>query len=155
VAYARPLALALVSAAALTGCGGGGGGAPAAPSDPEGVIRAWSDALRAGDPKKAAGFFAVPAIVQNNTPPIRLKTREEVEFFNFSLPCGAKVVSTSRRGRYTDVVFLLTDRPNGACGTGTGQEVATSFLVRDGKITEWRRLADPVEKQDEPGTVAA
>jgi hypothetical protein len=101
--------------------------------------------MRAGDGVRAAQYFTVPAIVQNNTPPITLKTRAEVVFFNMTLPCGGKIVRTSQRGPYTDVIFELTDRPGGACGTGTGHQVATAFLVRNGKIAEWRRLADPDE----------
>jgi hypothetical protein len=148
VAFARPLALAIVSAAALTGCGGGGSNAP---TDPEDVIRAWSVALESGDGVRAASYFTVPAIVQNNTPPIELKTRAEVVFFNLTLPCGGKVVRTSQRGPYTDVIFVLTNRTGGDCGTGTGHEAATAFLVRDGKIAEWRRLPDP--QAPKPSTV--
>jgi hypothetical protein len=141
VAYARPLLIVFVLATALTGCGGGGGSS----KEPTDVIEEWSAALRAGDGVRAAQYFPVPAIVQNNTPPIKLKTRAEIVFFNMTLPCGGKVVSTSQRGRYIDVVFELTDRPGGNCGTGTGHLVANAFLVRDGKIAEWRRLADPDE----------
>ena len=143
MAHARTLvlALAVLCAAGFPGCGGGGG----PPADPEDIIRAWSAALEKGDGVGAASYFAVPAIVQNNTPPITLKTRAEVVFFNLSLPCGGRVVSTSQRGPYTDVIFELTDRTGGSCGAGTGHQAGTAFLVRDGKIAEWRRLPDPDE----------
>jgi hypothetical protein len=136
----RPIALVVVIATALAGCGGGGGGPP---KEPEDVIEAWSAAMRAGDGRKAADYFTVPAIVQNGGPPLTLSTRPEIVFFNVTLPCGGRVVRTSQRGAYTDVIFVLTDRPGGSCGSGTGHEVATAFLVRDGKIAEWRRLPDP------------
>jgi limonene-1,2-epoxide hydrolase len=140
VALARPLALVIVLAAALSGCGGGSSGSA---SQPEDVIRAWSKALQTGDGVAAASYFTVPAVVENGTPPIKLSSRAEVIFFNMTLPCGGEVERTSQRGDYTDVIFKLTDRPGGDCGTGAGQEVATAFLVRNGKITEWRRLPDP------------
>jgi hypothetical protein len=147
VAPVRTIAVVLVLAAALAGCGGGGGGGPKRPED---VIEAWSAALRAGDDERAAGYFTVPAIVQNGTPPMTLSTRQDIVLFNLALPCGGRVVRTSQRGPYTDVVFVLTDRPGGNCGSGTGQEVATAFLVRDGKIAEWRRLPDPPSPADAP-----
>jgi hypothetical protein len=37
--------------------------------------------------------------------------------------------------------FDLTERPGaGRCGSGTGEEASTAFVIRDGKIVEWRRV---------------
>jgi hypothetical protein len=107
------------------------------------VIKGWTDTLRHGDVAGASRYFAVPAIVQNNTDPIRLGTRAEIRFFNETLPCGAFLVRSQALGIYTVGVFRLTERPGpGTCGTGTGQEAAVAFLVHAGHIVHWRRLAE-------------
>ena len=104
--------LALAVALGAAGCGGSSGGdRPARPDPGAGsakghaaraadvrVIRGWVDTLRAGRVTAAAGYFAVPAVVQNGTPPIRLRTRAEVRAFNRSLPCGAKLERTVAAG---------------------------------------------------------
>jgi hypothetical protein len=107
------------------------------------VITAWSNQLRAGHVKQAASYFAVPAIVQNATPPIRLSTRKQVLAFNVTLPCGAHIVKTIAGARYTVATFVLTERPGSpGCGA-TGKLAATAFLLRHGKISEWRRVLVP------------
>jgi hypothetical protein len=138
-------AISLVAA----GCGGGEDGAVPRPppihteSDATAVIRAWADTLRHGDLHGAARFFAVPSLVSNGTPPTVLHNRADVLLFNASLPCGARLVSTSSAGRYTTAVFKLTERPGaGRCGAGTGLTARTTFVIRDGKIQEWRRVPD-------------
>ena len=110
---------------------------------PSSVIRAWANTLRRGDVTAAASHFALPAIVQNGTPPLELTSRAQVRDFNAALPCGARVLRTYGSGRYTTAVFRLTERPGaGRCGSGTGLTARTKFLIRDGKIREWRRVAD-------------
>jgi hypothetical protein len=144
--------LALGALAAFApGCGGGSDFKRAAPPPPPAptraadaeVIRAWADQLRTGHIDAATKLFAVPATVQNGTPPIVLDSTESVQGFNSSLPCGARLLRTLRRGRYTVGVFRLTGRPGGDCGSGTGFEAATAFLIRGGKILEWRRVDVP------------
>lgn len=146
------------------GSGGGAtpGGPGSAPKRPKGsggsgsqsrsvkpavsrVIRAWSEALRRGDVKRAASYFAIPSVVQNGTPPLRLESPAETLAFNLSLPCGARLKDTRRTGRYTVATFMLTERPGGDCGTGTGGEAATAFVITGGKIREWRRVPAPSE----------
>ena len=83
-----------------------------------------------GDIDAATKLFAVPAIVANNTPQIRLETRLQVRFFNQTLPCGGTVVATERRGRFVVGTFRLTDRPGGDCGAGTGHTAKAAFDVR-------------------------
>jgi hypothetical protein len=107
------------------------------------VIRAWADTLRRGDVAGAANYFTLPTLVQNGTPPLTLHTRAQVRQFNMALPCGARLVRTYASGRYTTAVFKLTERPgHGRCGSGTGLEARTRFLIRQGKIREWRRVPD-------------
>ena len=85
-------------------------------------------------------FFGLPVIVENGTPPQLLRSRAAVRAFNESLPCGARLLSTRRRDRYTIATFRLTDRPGGACGTGAGGTAATAFRLRRGRIVEWLRV---------------
>jgi hypothetical protein len=167
----RLLALGTAAALTLAACGGGGStardvtqpsvttprasGATPQPSskDPPGVhkaspktvavITAWADTLRAGHVKKASTFFDVPVVVQNAGPAVRLSTKHEVLSFNRTLPCGAHVVRTVAGDRYTVATFVLTERPGSpGCGA-TGKLAATAFLLRHGKISEWRRVLVP------------
>jgi hypothetical protein len=104
------------------------------------VIKAWTDELRKGHVAKAADYFGLPALVENNTPPLRLKTRRDALAFNASFPCGAKFRRAVKIGPYTTVVFRLTNRPGGDCGQGVGHAAATAFVIRKGKIVEWHRI---------------
>jgi hypothetical protein len=155
------LACALLIAAVVTGgCGGSSGdkparkpprllGSPATRPAKEAdvrVIRGWVDTLRGGRVEAAASYFAVPALVENGTPPIKLRTRAQVRLFNEALPCGARLLRTFQSGRYVAATFRLTERPGGDCGRGTGSEAATAFVIRDGKIVEWRRVPLPGER---------
>jgi hypothetical protein len=107
------------------------------------VITAWSNELRAGHVQRAASYFSVPVVVQNATPPVRLDTRKEVLAFNQTLPCGAHIVRTLAGAHYTVATFVLTERPGSpGCGA-TGKLAATAFLLRHGKISEWRRVLVP------------
>jgi hypothetical protein len=107
------------------------------------VITAWSDQLRAGHVKRAASYFDLPVLVQNATPPMRLRTKKEVLAFNQTLPCGAHIVKTLAASTYTVATFVLTERP-GSSGCGaTGKLAAAAFLLHHGKISEWRRVLVP------------
>jgi hypothetical protein len=104
------------------------------------VVEAWSTALRRGHVDAAARFFALPSVVQNGTPPEKVSTRADARLFNASLPCGAVVRRAVAIGRFTVVVFRLTDRPGGNCAQGIGHAAGTAFVIRHRKITEWRRV---------------
>jgi hypothetical protein len=114
------------------------------------VIREWAQALTADDIDKAASYFALPAIIENGTRPVRITTRAQAREFNQLLPCGAQLVATGRPGAYTYATFGLTNRPGGDCGAGTGALAAVAFLIRSGKIAEWRRLPNPGSGQQQP-----
>jgi hypothetical protein len=107
------------------------------------VITAWADQLRAGHVVRAASYFDLPVIVQNATPPIRLTSRRQVLDFNRQLPCGAHVVKTIAGSRYTVATFVLTERPDAERCGATGKLAAAAFLLRHGKISEWRRVLVP------------
>ena len=152
-------ALALLAAVGLpVGCGGSDGSEAHVPggADHEAVqvIEAWVDELRAGHVAAAARYFAFPSGVQNGTPPITLQGREDAVAFNRSLPCGARLVRARPLGRYIAATFRLTERPGaGSCGSGTGNLARTAFVVRDGKIVQWRRLPDPGGAAEPQGPV--
>ena len=145
---ARAIAvLAALTVVALPGCGSSSdesstipGGADA---DAVGVIKDWADELRAGDVTAASERFAIPSVVQNGTAPLRLTNRPQVELFNQSLPCGARLTQAISSGKYTIATFELTERPGpGECGNGVGEAAKTAFVIHDGHITEWRRVVD-------------
>jgi hypothetical protein len=155
-ARAAATTLALLSLLALSACGGGdddgdSGGSeqqPAEQTDIPGdadpadvaVIKEWSDTLRAGDVEGAAEFFALPSVVENG-PLLRIRTRDDARLFNAALPCGAILVRAETQGDFTTATFELTERPGpGSCGSGTGERAQTSFVIEDGKITQWRRV---------------
>jgi hypothetical protein len=46
------------------------------------------------------------------------------------------------------LVFVLTQRPGGDCGTGTGHTARGAIRVAHGQIVEWYRLPDdPGQRQ--------
>jgi hypothetical protein len=109
------------------------------------VIRRWSDALRAGHVVDAARLFRVPADVFDGVNPRRaLPDRAAIEKFNRGLPCGARLVSTTRgQGSFVIGTFRLTERPGRGTCTGVGQPAATAFLIRGGRIASWLRVPVP------------
>ena len=143
----RAIAALAALGIALSGCGSSdkgdttvsGGASPATVQ----VIRGWADELRAGDVAAASRKFALPTVVQNGTPALTLRSREQVEAFNRSLPCGAKLIEAVAVDRFTIATFKLTERPGpGECGNGVGETAKTAFVVRRGLITQWRRVVD-------------
>jgi hypothetical protein len=115
------------------------------------VVREWADTLRHGDVEGAAKLFALPARVANGWSPIRLTNRTQVRLFNRALPCGAKVIGAeSAPHGFLIATFRLTERPGkGACGGGTGGTARTAFRVRDGLITDWLRVPDEQQREQD------
>jgi hypothetical protein len=139
--------LTALGIAALSGCGSSGKDSTTIPGGASPgtvqVIKGWADELRAGDVAAASERFALPSVVQNGTPPLRLTTRGQVEAFNQSLPCGAKLTEAVAADRFTVATFVLTERPGpGQCGKGVGETAKTAFVVRKGLITQWLRVVD-------------
>jgi limonene-1,2-epoxide hydrolase len=133
----------------LAGCGGGGGSKSgsepkvAGDADPGDVrvIDAWVTALRRGDVDAAARYFAIPSVAENPPLLLHIQNLDDARRFNESLPCGARLVRAETQGQLTTATFRLTERPGpGTCGPGTGSAAKTSFVIRDGKIVEWRRV---------------
>jgi len=151
-------AVAALGFAILSGCGSSGeksttvrGGADPATVQ---VIKGWADDLRAGDVAAASKRFAIPSVVQNGTPPLQLTTRSQVEAFNRSLPCGAKLTDAVAVDRFTIATFVLTERPGpGECGNGVGETAKTAFVIRRGLITQWRRVVESNQGTSTQGPV--
>lgn len=141
--------LVVLAVAGVLGCAGCGS------ANDVDVIRSWARALRMGNLDKAASYFALPAVVQNGTPPVRITSRIQAREFNKLLPCGAQLVASARHGAYIYATFRLTDRVGGGCGAGTGTLAATAFLIRNGKIAQWRRLPTPSGSPQAPGPPGA
>jgi limonene-1,2-epoxide hydrolase len=160
----RTFLAGIAIALAIAGCGGGGGSTTATtpseipgnadPSDVH-VIDAWVTALRHGDVDAAAGYFAIPSVAENGPILLHIHSLDNARHFNESLPCGARLIHAETAGRFTTATFRLTERPGpGACGPGTGGIAKTSFVIRDGKIAEWRRVGAGAGGQRAPSQSA-
>jgi len=112
------------------------------------VINAWLLALRHGDVKRAARYFALPSKFQNSTPVLLVHTVKERIAINLSLPCGAKARQMGGAGAYTIVTFVLTKRPGADCGTGVGGTARGAIRVERHLIKEWYRLPDQPREQE-------
>jgi SnoaL-like domain len=130
----RPqLALVVLSAAVLAGCG-------STPPSAESVVRAWSQELNTGDNDDAAKLFAPGAeIVQAGTT-LRLNTEAQAVAWNAALPCSGRIVSITTSGDVTRATFILGDRPKHKCD-GPGQKATAIFRVRKGKIVLWHQTS--------------
>jgi hypothetical protein len=157
------LPLLLVSVLSLAGCGGGddetapdGGGPPgeiSGDADPDDVrvIDAWATTLRRGDTEGAARYFAIPSVAENPPLLVRIRSLDDARRFNRLLPCGARLVHAETHGEFTTATFRLTERPGpGVCGEGVGETAKTTFVIRNGKIAEWRRAGLAPEQGGAP-----
>lgn len=115
------------------------------------VIRGWADALRRGDVRAAARYFALPSVMINGADAggdalvIAIHTLAQAQAANASLPCGAQLISADQRGRYVNALFRLTGRPGpggSSCDTGVGETARTNFVIAHGLILEWIRAPD-------------
>ncbi len=127
------------------------------------VIKAWSDALRNGDVRGAARYFAIPSVMINGTDQsggavvITIGTVAQAVAANASLPCGAMLLSADQRGRYVNALFRLTGRPGPGgsdCGTGVGSTARTNFVIIHGRIVEWIRAPDDPGDNGSPAVPA-
>ena len=160
-----PRAILAGLALVFAGCGGGGGAAtitgtvaPEVPGkgDPADVqvIQGWSAALDRGDVDAAANYFAIPSVAENGVL-LHIETPREARLFNATLPCGARVIRAVTEGEVTTATFRLTERPGpGVCGSGTGSTARTSFVIKDGKIVQWRRVGGASSTPKAPSATA-
>jgi hypothetical protein len=111
------------------------------------VIARWLEVLRRGDEVKAATFWATGAKFQNATPVLTIDTPIEKLAIQQSLPCGARIKEAGGPKPFVVLVFVLTQRPGGDCGSGVGQTARGAIRVAQGKIVEWYRLPDDPNQQ--------
>ena len=106
------------------------------------MIRGWVDSLRQGDVEQAASYFAIPSVAENGPVLIRITAAQRRRALQ---PVAAlRRAPDPRRDRRP-----VHDRdlpPHRAAGArdAAGREPAatakTSFVIRDGKIVQWRRV---------------
>jgi hypothetical protein len=106
------------------------------------VINDWLRALRRGDIKHAAHYFALPSKFQNATPVLTVHNEQERIAVNVSLSCGAVATEMGAAGVYTIVTFRLTERKGGNCGNGVGGKARGAIRIERRHIKEWYRLPD-------------
>ena len=123
--------LALIGAA----CGGGS-------TSPEGVVRAWSSAVNAGDNETAADQFASNAEIVQGGAEQRFRTRADAVDWNAGLPCSGRIVQLQVRGAEVTATFILGDRPTSRCD-GPGAKARAVIRVRHGKIVLWHQVPVP------------
>lgn len=128
----------------LSACGGGdeqpaGGDESSAEAE---VIERWSQALTDSDIDGAAALFAVPSVAENGIL-VEIGSEDDARLFNESLPCGAELEGTESEGEFITATFRLTKRPGVAECPGEGNTAQTTFVIEDGLIVEWRRVAVP------------
>lgn len=109
------------------------------------VIRGWSEALRTGDIDRASSFWGLPAKIQNGTPVLTLRSRDDVRAFNLSLTCGAILTAAGKAKQFTILKMRLAPRRGADCGDGVGKQARTAIRVQDDKIVEWYRLPGDLE----------
>ena len=124
-------ALALIGAA----CGGGSTSA-------EGVVRAWSSAVNAGDNETAADQFATNAEIVQGGIEQRFRNRADAVDWNAGLPCSGRIVRLETRGAEVTATFVLGDRPTSRCD-GPGAKARAVIRVRHGKIVLWHQVPVP------------
>jgi hypothetical protein len=113
-------------------------------SEEKRIIRGWSDELRAGHVAAASRYFTTPSVVSNAGADAMLSSPADVQQFNKTLPCGAKLVKTRRSAAHFVIgTFELTQRPGADCGAGTGQLAEVAFLIQRHHIAQWVRVPDP------------
>ena len=112
------------------------------------VIAHWLRKLRRGDELGAARYWATGAKFQNATPVLTIDTPIEKLAIQKSLPCGARIKRAGGPAPFVVLVFVLTERPGGDCGSGVGQTARGAIRVEHGQIVEWYRLPDdPAQNQ--------
>lgn len=113
------------------------------------VIARWLRVLRSGDERRAARFWATGSKFQNATPVLTIDSPLEKLAIQKSLPCGARIKSAAGPAPFVVLVFILTQRVGGDCGTAAGHTARGAIRVAHGRIAEWYRLPDD-PSQDQP-----
>lgn len=117
------------------------------------VIRGWSEEMSHGDVRAASKYFSVPSEIVNLPPKGALSSEHEVEVFNASMPCGAKLLRVERSsGRLVLGDFVLTDRPGGEC-ENVGTRATFAFEIdADDHISRFILMPDGGQSPSPPET---
>ncbi len=127
------------------------------------VIKGWADALRTGDRKRAAEYWAHPSAMVNGTDAvgglavIQIRSTRDALAADDSLPCGATLRATTRRGRYIRATFELGSRRGpGSDPAGCSGPASVDFLISKDHIVRWLRAPSegPKTTPAKPGEVA-
>jgi hypothetical protein len=102
------------------------------------LLRGWGAALAADDSRRAAHYFALPAIVAQGQV-ATIETQAQARDFNDAIPCGARLLGVRGIGRFLVGTFVLTPRPEHRC-VSRGRRIRIAFVLHAGKFTEWRRV---------------
>lgn len=119
-----------------------------APKTPAQVVRAWSQALNAGNDTAAGALFAPKALAIQGAFIVRLNTQKSAVLWNSGLPCAGKIARLRVKGNVVVATFVLGHRKGHKC-EAPGQLAAAQFTVVRGKITRWEQVAP-----DNPGPIA-
>jgi hypothetical protein len=115
----------------------------------EAVVRAWSEALNAGDNDAAAALFAPDAIVIQAGLALRLPDHAAAVSWNASLPCSGAISAIQVTDGFVVAVFVLGDRPTSTCDAAPGTLAAAAFLIENGKIAVWEQVPVPEDASPE------
>jgi hypothetical protein len=131
------VAIAICGVVLAVGCGGS--------RSPEDIVRAWSEALNAGDNDAAADLFAPGAQIIQSGRVVRLETHDDAVAWNASLPCSGRIVDVETEGDTVTATFLLDDRTTSPCDA-PGAQATAAFRIDDGKIVLWHQLGGEQEQ---------
>jgi hypothetical protein len=124
------------------------------PAELERIVRAWSEALNAGDNEAAADLFAPGATVIQGGVAFSFPDRAAAVQWNASLPCSGTIVDIQVVDQVVIAVFSLGDRSTSPCDAAPGTLAAAAFLIEDGKITVWQQIPVPEEASPERAAAA-
>jgi hypothetical protein len=120
------------------------------------VIAGWANALRAGEPKRAAAYWAHPSVMVNGPDAngqitlIHISNSRQAQLADETLSCGAKLRHTRRSGSYVEGEFTLSlRRGTGASTSECSGPASVDFLIQKGHIVRWLRA--PVGASTAPG----
>lgn len=119
---------------------------PGVPASSVAVIEGWADALRSGHLERAAGYWAHPSAMVNGTTAegalaiIPIRSKRDALAADESLPCGATLQTTVKRGRYVRATFMLGGRSGpGSGSTPCSGPASVDFLISRRHIVRWLR----------------
>jgi hypothetical protein len=163
------LLLSACGSGASHGVGGHSGGRGSAATRGAGVstaeaavIEGWANALRAGEPKRAATYWADPSVMVNGPDAngqvtlVHIRNAHEAQLADESLSCGATLRHAMRSGSYIEGEFTLSIRTGaGASSSGCSGPASVDFLISSGHIVRWLRAPIVSSVPPSGGTPAA